>query len=159
MHVLRPTGTDVAMLPGQCQANSWGFIEYNGDFSVAFSSTGIGVAQGASGSLNLFLTSVNGFASPVTLTFSAPPGVTASFNGPSNVETSAGGTAPPTLTIFVSSTVAPGTYPFTVTASSGAISHTATLQVNVTPSSHSNLVWSNTGLHLPTNSCHDQSNA
>ncbi|MGP8069462.1 MAG: hypothetical protein ACLP5V_06195 [Candidatus Bathyarchaeia archaeon] len=130
-----PYGNGCGYAAGQCQANSWGFIEYNGDFSVAFSTTGIGVAQGASGSLNLFLTSVSGFASPVTLTFSAPPGVTASFNGPSNVETSAGGTALPTLTIFVSSTVAPGAYPFTVTASSGAISHTATLQVNVTPSS------------------------
>jgi len=119
---------------GQCQANSWGFIEYNGDFSVAFSSTGIGVAQGASGSLNLFVTSVNGFASPVALTFSAPPGVTASFNGPSNIETSAGGTSSPTLTIFVSGTVAPGTYPFTVRASSGAITHTTTLQVIVSPS-------------------------
>lgn len=120
---------------GQCQANSWGFIEYNGDFSVAFSTSGIGIAQGASGTLNLFVTSVNGFASPVTLTFSAPPGVSASFNGPSEVETSAGGMSSPTLTLFVSGTVAPGRYPFTVTASSGAISHTATLQVNVTPSS------------------------
>ena len=130
-----PYGNGCGYAAGQCQANSWGFMEYNGDFSVAFSSTGIGVAQGASGSLNLFLTSVNGFASPVTLTFSAPAGVTASFNGPSNVETSAGGTASPTLTIFVSGTVAPGTYPFTVTASSGAISHKGTLEVNVTPSS------------------------
>ena len=119
---------------GQCQANSWGFIEYNGDFSIAFSTTGIGITQGASGSLNVFVTSLNNFASPVTLTFSAPQGVTASFNGPSKVETSAGGMASPTLTIFVSGTVAPGTYPFTVTASSGAIAHAATLQVNVSPS-------------------------
>ena len=118
---------------GQCQANSWGFIEYNGDFSIAFSTTGIGIPQGASGTLNVFVTSENGFASPVTLTFAAPAGVTASFNGPSKVETSAGGMSSPTLTIFVSGTVAPGTYPFTVTASSGAISHRATLQVNVTP--------------------------
>jgi len=130
-----PYGNGCGYVVGQCQANSWGFIEYNGDFSVAFSTTGIGVAQGASGTLNLFVTSVNGFASPVTLTFSAPAGVTASFNGPSEIETSAGGTASSTLTIFVSGTVAPGTYPFTVTASSGAISHTATLQVNVSPSS------------------------
>ncbi len=119
---------------GQCQANSWGFIEYNGDFSIAFSTTGIGITQGASGSLNVFVTSLNNFASPVSLTFSAPPGVTASFNGPSKIETSAGGMSSPTLTIFVSGTVAPGTYPFTVTASSGAISHAATLQVIVSPS-------------------------
>ena len=129
-----PYGNGCGYAAGQCQANSWGFIEYNGDFSVAFSSTGIGVAQGASGSLNLFVTSMNGFASPVSLTFSAPPGVTASFNGPSNIETSAGGTSSPTLTIFVAGTVAPGTYPFTVRASSGAITHTATLQVIVSPS-------------------------
>ncbi len=129
-----PYGNGCGYAAGQCQANSWGFIEYNGDFSVAFSSTGIGVTQGASGSLNLFVTSMNGFASPVSLTFSAPPGVTASFNGPSNIETSAGGTSSPALTIFVAGTVAPGTYPFTVRASSGAITHTATLQVIVSPS-------------------------
>ena len=119
---------------GQCQAYSWAFVEYYGDFSVAFSTTGISIAQGASGTLNLYVTSLNNFASPVLLTFSAPAGVTASFNGPSNVETSAGGTSSPTLTIFVSGTIPPGTYPFTVTASSGAISHSTTLQLIVTGS-------------------------
>jgi len=117
---------------GQCQAYSWAFIQYYGDFSVAFSSTGLSIAQGASGSLNLYVTSLNDFASPVSLTFSAPPGVTASFNGPSNIETSAGGMSSPALTIFVSGNVAPGTYPFTVTGTSGAISHSATLQLIVT---------------------------
>jgi hypothetical protein len=120
---------------GQCQAYSWSFIDYYGDFSVAFSTTGISIAQGASGSVNLYVASLNNFASPVAVTFSAPAGVTASFNGPSRLLTSAGGTTSPTLTIFVSGTVAPGTYPFTVTTSSGGISHSATLQLIVTPSS------------------------
>jgi len=120
---------------GQCEAVSWAFIENNGDFSVAFSTSGISIAQGASGNLNLYVTSLNDFASPVAVTFSGPPGVTASFNGPSEIDTSAGGTSSPTVTIDVSGTVAAGTYPFTVTASSGAISHSATLQLTVTPSS------------------------
>jgi len=118
---------------GQCQANSWAFIEYYGDYSVAFSTSGISIAQGASGTANLYVQSMNNFASPVDLTFSAPAGVTLSFNGPSRVQTSAGSASSPTVTIYVAGTVSPGTYPITVTASSGGISHTATIQLNVTP--------------------------
>jgi len=119
---------------GECQAYSWAFIDYYGDFSIAFSTSGISVAQGASGTVNLYVASLDNFASPVTLTFSAPSGVTASFDGPSQVETSAGGTASPTVTIYVSGSTAPGTYPFTVTASSGGIAHSATLKLIVTQS-------------------------
>ena len=117
---------------GQCQAYSWAFIDYYGDFSVAFSTSGISVAQGASGNVNLYVASLNNFASPVSLTFSAPPGVTASFNGPNQILTAAGGTSSPSVTIYVAGTVAPGTYPFTVTASSGGLEHSATLQLIVT---------------------------
>ena len=119
---------------GQCQASSWVFIDYYGDFSVAFSTSGISIAQGASGTVNLYVASLNNFASPLSLTFSAPPGVAASFNGPSEIETSAGGTSSPTVTIYVAGTVAAGTYPFTVKAISGGITHVATLQLIVTPS-------------------------
>jgi len=84
--------------------------------------------------VNLYVASLNNFGSPVSLTFSAPPGVTTSFNGPSQVETSAGGTSSPRVTIYVSGTVSPGNYPFTVTATSGDISHSATLELIVTPS-------------------------
>ena len=119
---------------GQCQASSWAFIDYYGDFWVAFSTSGISIAQGASGTVNLGVASLNNFASPVSLTFSVPPGVTASFNGPSEIETSAGGSSSPTVTIYVAGTVATGTYPFTVKAISGGITHVATLQLIVTPS-------------------------
>jgi len=118
---------------GQCQAYSWAFVEYYGDFTVAFSTTGVSIAQGTAGSVNLYVASQQNFASPVTLTFSAPPGVTASFNGPNEIETSAGGTSSPTVTIYVAGTVASGTYPFTVTATSGGLKHSATLQLIVTP--------------------------
>jgi len=119
---------------GQCQASSWAFIEYYGDFSVAFSTTGISIAQGASGTVNLYVASLENFASPVSLTYSAPSGVTASFNGPNLIETSAGSTSSPAVTIYVAGTTPVGTYPFTLTASSGGISHSATLQLIVAPS-------------------------
>ena len=118
---------------GQCQASSWTFMDYYGDFSVQILPTGISIPQGASGTVTLYVTSVNNFASPVSLTYSAPSGVTASFNGPNEVETSAGATSSPSVTIYVAGTP-PGTYPFTVTASSGAISQSAKLQLIVTPS-------------------------
>ena len=129
-----PYGNGCGYANGQCQANSWAFMEYYGDFALAFSTSGISIAQGASGSVTLYVSSVNNFASPVDFTFSAPPGVTASFNGPSRIETTATGTTSPTITIYVSGTASPSTYPLTVTATSGAESHTATLQLIVTPS-------------------------
>ena len=129
-----PYGNGCGYANGQCQASSWAFIEYYGDFSVAFSTSGISIAQGASGTVNLYVASLDNFASPVSLTYSAPPGVTASFNGPSQIETSAGGTSSPTVTIYVPGTVATGSYPFTVKTTSGGITHSATLQLIVSPS-------------------------
>jgi len=120
---------------GQCQANSWAFEEYYGDFSLAFSTSGISIPQGASGIVTLYVGSLDNFASPVTVTYAAPHGVSASFNGPNQIQTSAGGTSSPSVTILVDGTVPAGTYPFTVTATSGGIAHSATLQLIVTPSS------------------------
>ena len=107
-----------------------------GDFAVALSNTGISVPEGSSGTLNLYVTSLDNFAQTVSLTFSGPAGVTASFNGngPSQVATSAGGTASSTVTINVDDSVEPGTYPFIVTGiSPTGLSRSAGLQLTVLP--------------------------
>jgi len=119
---------------GLCQASSWAFMDYYGDFSVGILPTGISIPQGASGTVTLYVSSQDNFASPVMLTYSAPPGVTASFNGQDQVETAAGATSSPSVTIYVAGTTPPGTYPFTVRASSGGISHSAKLDLIVTSS-------------------------
>jgi hypothetical protein len=72
------------------------------------------------------VTSANGFASAVNLSISGvPAGVTASFS-PSNA------TASSTLQLNVSSTAAAGSYPLTITGTSGNLSHTAAVSLNVT---------------------------
>jgi hypothetical protein len=45
--------------------------------------------------VNLYVASVDNFASPVSLTFSAPPGVTASFNGQARSRHQPAAPAPP----------------------------------------------------------------
>ena len=105
--------------------------EHQADFSVVFLTTSI--LQGTFGNVNLSVASLDNFASPVSLTFSAPPGVWASFNGLSQIDTFAYGTSSRTVTIYVSEAVAPGFYPFTVTAFSGTITHSVILQLLVLP--------------------------
>ena len=107
-----------------------------GDFSVALSNTGMSIPRGTSGTLNLYVASLNGFSQTVSLTYSGPSGVTASFNdnGPSQIATSAGSTSASTVTIFVDDSVSTGTYPFTVIGTSPTgLSHWAVLSLTVTP--------------------------
>jgi len=126
---------------GVCQANSWGFIEYAGDYSLGLSTTGLTVAQGSTGTITVLVGSQSNFASPVTLSLSGQPtGVTGTFSanpgtassGMDSIATTSGGTSTATLSIFVPGTVAVGTYPVTVTASSGPTSHSASLTLTVT---------------------------
>jgi len=107
--------------------------EHQADFSVVFLTTGTSILQGTFGNVNLSVASLDNFASPISLTFSAPPGVWASFNGLSQINTVADGTNSRTVTIYVSEAVAPGFYPFTVTAFSGTITHSVILQLLVLP--------------------------
>jgi len=124
---------------GVCEANSWGFIEYSGDFTLGLSSTGLTVAQGSTGTVTVLVGSQDNFASPVVLSLSGPTGVTGIFNanpgrtssGTDSIATSSGSTSEAALSIFVPRTVAVGAYPLTVTASSGSTSHSITLTLTV----------------------------
>jgi len=107
-----------------------------GDFSLALSNASISIPQGSAGTLNLYVASANNFAQTVSLTFSGPAGVSASFNGngPSQVETSAGGPTSSTVTIYVDDSVEPGTYPFIVTGvSPNGLLHSTGLELTVLP--------------------------
>jgi len=72
------------------------------------------------------VTSMGGFNSPVTLSVSGlPSGVTASFD-PSSVTPPSGGSVTSTLTITVPETTSSGTYPLTISGTSGANTATTT---------------------------------
>jgi uncharacterized membrane protein len=98
------------------------------DFTIAASPSTQSAPVGGSTTYTATLTAVNGFSGTVTLSASGlPAGVTASFN-PATVAGSGSSTA----TITVASSVATGTYPLTITGTSGSLTHSANVSLNVT---------------------------
>ncbi|MBI3475823.1 MAG: DUF1929 domain-containing protein [Acidobacteria bacterium] len=97
------------------------------DFSLGVAPASQQVPPGGSTTYTATVTPQNGFTGTVHLGVNGlPPGTTATFSVP----TLTGGDS--TLNVVVGNTVAPGSYPFTINAVSGAITHTtnATLVVS-----------------------------
>jgi subtilase family serine protease len=97
------------------------------DFTISASPTNLNIRTGSSGTSTVTIAPVNGFTGTVTLSASAPSGLTATLN-PTQIPAS--GTS--TLTIRVASYVRAGTYTVTVKGTSGSLSHTASVTVTVT---------------------------
>ncbi len=113
-----------------CQANSWAFIEYSGDFSVALTSSNLVLVQGSSASLGVIVSSLSNFDSPVTLSISGVSGVGGSFSD-NPITPAPGGTASSTVDIFVPGNIPVGNYTITVTGTSGSLSHSTPLALSV----------------------------
>jgi len=102
------------------------------DFSISASPTSLTIQQGSSGSSAITITSINGFNQPVQLSVSgAPSGVTATLS-PSQVTPPAGGSTTSTLTVSVGTSATTGSYPLTVTGTSGALTHSAYVSLEIT---------------------------
>jgi uncharacterized membrane protein len=98
------------------------------DFSVSVTPATQSAAVGASASFTTAVTALNGFSSSVDLTISGlPVGAGATFT-PASIP----GSGSASLSISSSSSTPPGSYPLVVTGTSGALSHTANLTLNVT---------------------------
>lgn len=80
---------------------------------------------------NLTLTSVNGFAGTVNLKVTNPDAEFLQTNIPSSATLSAGGTTPVKIQIASDTDFDPQDFNFTVTATSGSLSHTASLVMHV----------------------------
>ena len=103
------------------------------DFSVSCSPSSLSVQQGATGASTCTVTSTNGFASAVGLSCTGlPSGASCGFN-PASVTPPANGSANSALTLTVSSSTVPGTYPFQVRGTSGALVRSSGLSLTVTP--------------------------
>ncbi len=99
----------------------------NPDFSLTASPSSQSVQVGSSTNYALTITGTNGFSGSVNLSASGlPNGATASFN-PSPVN----GSGTSQLTVATTGSVAPGNYPFTVTATSGSLTHNVNLTLVV----------------------------
>jgi len=106
------------------------------DFSISATPASFSIHIGSSGTSTITLTSLNGFAGMIGLSTSIScSGLcvvypTASLN-PTSVTLTAGGTGMSTLTVATTILTTPGTYTITINATSGSITHTVTVTVQV----------------------------
>src|SRR5712692_505598 len=101
------------------------------DFSISSSPSSFSLAQGASGSSTITLTSAGGFAGTISLSPSvSPSGPTVSVS-PTSVTLTAGSSGTSSLNITTQPTTPIGSYTVTVSGTSNATSHSTTVQVTV----------------------------
>ena len=100
-------------------------------FSLSASPSSVSVAPGSQGTSTITSTVTGGFSGMISLTASGQPsGVNVGFN-----PTSITGAGTSVFTMTVSASTAPGTYPITVTGTSGSIVATTTVSLTVTGTS------------------------
>jgi uncharacterized membrane protein len=102
------------------------------DYSVALGNPDVTVPVTGSVASTVYLSSLNGFTGPVSISVSGVPAGVAVTPTPNFLFLSAGNTASAALNIAVSATALAGNYDLTITASSGTITHTVTLKLHVT---------------------------
>jgi subtilisin family serine protease len=103
------------------------------DFTLAVSPSSVTTAPGGTASWTVSVAAVNGFAADVSLSLAGLSGSQATWSFSPPVVQGGSGTAQ--LTVTTDATLPPGTYPLTITGSSGQTAHgaTATLVVPAPP--------------------------
>ncbi len=103
------------------------------DFSISCSPSSLTVTQGGSTTSTCTVTSINGFASAVSLSCAnLPSGSSCSFS-PASVTPPANGTANSTLTVSATATAATGTFTIQAQGTSGATTRSTNLSLTVNP--------------------------
>ena len=108
------------------------------DFSIATSSATVSVNQGSSATLNVTLSSVNGFSGSVVLSASSSSGGPPVTVSPTNLQVPSSGSVTAKLTVTASASgaysppVSPGSYTITLNATMGSLSHAETIPLTVT---------------------------
>jgi uncharacterized membrane protein len=127
-------GTYTVTVRGTSGARSHTFsvtVNSASDFTVSASPATLTVNAGFSGKSNVTLTSLGGFAGTATVSANvSPAGPTPSLNA-SSVILRPGGSPGLILTFSAPNGTAPGLYIVTVTATTGLLTHTATVTVRV----------------------------
>ncbi|HET8946258.1 MAG TPA: proprotein convertase P-domain-containing protein [Candidatus Polarisedimenticolia bacterium] len=137
---VRATAVNGDGVPGNADTTDQDFalFVYNGsasaptpDFTLGATPSSQTVTQGGSTSFTTTVTSVNGFASATTLSVSGlPAGASASF-APNPVTPPAGGAVSSTLSVTTDASTPAGTSTLTITGTSGALSHSTTVSLQV----------------------------
>lgn len=102
------------------------------DFSVTVHPSSLSRQQGASDTASIIVASLHGFSNLVSLTVSPTiDGITFSLD-PTSVTPTADGIATSTLTITITETATPSSHLVTLTGTSGALQHSASLSLEIT---------------------------
>jgi subtilase family serine protease len=122
------TGYDLCTGLGSVDAfalvNNW-----TPDFTISASPAAVSVPQGTMGTSTISTAASGNFSNVVSLSASGlPTGVTVSFS-PATIATPSSGNA--IFTITVGASAVAGTYPVTVTGTSGSTKHTATVSLTI----------------------------
>ena len=119
-----PPGVDPDFGYGRLDIDaSYQYLATTPDFGLTVAPSSATAAAGSSVSYSVSVSSVNGFAGDVSLSLTGLSEAQASWSFSPPVVTGASGTAQ--LSVTTAATIAPGTYPLTVTGTSGSTTHTA----------------------------------
>ncbi|HJX13165.1 MAG TPA: carboxypeptidase regulatory-like domain-containing protein, partial [Dehalococcoidales bacterium] len=104
------------------------------DFAMSASPQFVSIPPGNSGQVTIYLTSINGFGAPVTLSANAPPGVTGNLSAAS-VTPGAGQTVSATLSITVADWASPDMFHINIEGSSAdpAINRMTDVTLDIPP--------------------------
>jgi uncharacterized membrane protein len=114
------------------------------DFSLAAQTASLSISQRGSANLNLSVKPLKGFTGTVSFSVTGLPAGTSATFAPATVTASGSST----MTLSVSSATTPGTYPLTVAATSGALSHLVNVNLTVKPVGNFSLAVNPTNLKL-----------
>ncbi|HEX9197633.1 MAG TPA: hypothetical protein VF906_07555 [Candidatus Bathyarchaeia archaeon] len=102
------------------------------DFSISANPSSLTVSQSSSTTSTITLTSMNGFSGAVSLSTSISPSGPKTSLSSSTLTLTSGGSATSILSIRALHKTNLGTYTITVTATSGSVSHSTTINLTVT---------------------------
>jgi hypothetical protein len=111
------------------------------DFGITTSSSSVSVNQGSSATLNVTLSSVNGFSGSVSLSALSSSGGPLVTVSPTSLQVPSSGSVSATVIVKASasgaysSQVSPGSYTITLNATMGSLSHIKTIPLTVTSAS------------------------
>lgn len=123
--------------------NNWPGAVQTPSFTLSASPSSLSIVQGSNGSSTITVTPQNGFSSSVTFSAAGmPSGVTATFApNPSSTNSSS-------LTLSVAASATTGTFPVTITGTSGNVSNSTSVSLTVVPSADFSLSASPASLSI-----------
>lgn len=135
---------------GSLGISSFTFTESAGTFSVIVSPPTLTIVQGLAQNSTVTVSSFGNFTSPVQLNASAVPAGVSVIFGSNNITPPSNGLITTPLTVMVSGGAAIGSYGITITATSGAMTPNAVLNLTVTTAATTTMITTTSNMTTST---------